>query len=109
MKELFSILILFAVYVWVTQMREGFKPGETPDKAKEVLTTLNDTVHSNLNISKFKPDYTEIIDELNRTSELRMLQIISAPTGKMNTSEFNKMFEFKRNLSEFKSILNNMS
>ena len=110
--NLFSIvfgILLFFVYLWVTQQREGFAVGKTPAETINSLNALNDAKHGSLNMSVYKKNYQAIITELDRNADLTMLEHISAPEGKFSRGKFNDMFEFKRNLSEFKTIVNNMS
>ena len=112
MKQLFSILVglsIFIVYVGVTRRREGFEVGKTPTDFLKELKSAVEAKNGNLNLSVYKKDYQAIITELDRNADLTMLEHISAPEGKFSRGKFNDMFEFKRNLSEFKTIVNNMS
>jgi hypothetical protein len=114
MKKLFSILLvlfLFVAYFLVTRQREGFEVGKTPTDFLKSLQSAVEAKHGNMNLSVYKKDYQDIITELDKSTDLGMLEMITtksinAPIGQMH---FNQASEFKKNLSEFKTVLNGMS
>jgi hypothetical protein len=111
MKQMLVGLVLLGVYVVATRQREGFETGKTPTDVLKELKTMTDTKYGNLNLSVYKKDYQDIVAELDRNTDLAMLEMIatkdvSTPTNRMY---FNHASEFKKNLSEFKSILGNLS
>ncbi len=112
--KLFSILvgvILFVMYVGATRGREGFEVGKTPTDFLKEMKSEVEAKNGNLNLSVYKQDYKDIITELDKNTDLSMLEMIT--TKNINTSvskmHFNAASDFKKNLSEFKSVLNSMS
>ena len=114
MKQLFSILVglsIFIVYVGVTRRREGFEVGKTPTDFLKELKSAVEARNGNLNLSVYKKDYQAIITELDRSTDLGMLEMITTKNinAPINQMYFNYASEFKKNLSEFKTVLNGMS
>jgi hypothetical protein len=113
MKQLFSIVIgvaLFLIYVWIVQQREGFETGKTPKDALAILKTASETKNGNLNLSVYKQDYQNIVTELDKYTDLTMLETISSTQQSLSMAKtFNEWNDFKKNLGEFKTTLGNMS
>jgi ABC-type antimicrobial peptide transport system permease subunit len=114
MKQLFSILIglsIFVVYVGITRRREGFEVGKTPTDFLKELKSAVEAKNGSLNLSVYKKDYQNIINELDRSTDLGMLEMITTKNinTPINQMYFNHASEFKKNLSEFKTVLNSMS
>jgi hypothetical protein len=117
MKQLFSIflgLLIFSMYVWIVRHREGFEVGKTPADFLKILKTGNDAKHGNLNIAVYKQNYQDMITELDRYTDLAMLELIAQPdvtklSGFTFAKNFSQMLEFKKNLTEFKTTVANIS
>jgi hypothetical protein len=114
MKEMLSVFIgvfLLVLYVLATRQREGFEAGKTPTDFLKEMKSAVEAKNGNLNLSVYKTDYQNIITELDKSADLSMLEMITnkninAPANQMY---FNTASDFKKNLSEFKSVLNSMS
>ena len=114
MKQLFSIMIgfvLLLLYVGVARSQEGFENGKTPTDLLKTLKKDTDTTHGNLNITVYKSDYQEMVNELDKNTDVTMLNMVANKdlSKYTNQVQFNAASEFKKNLSEFKSVVNGMS
>ncbi len=111
MKQMLVGLVLLGLYVVVTRQREGFEVGKTPTDFLKELKTMTDTKNGNLNLAVYKKDYQDILTELDKSTDLGMLEMITTKdiSNPVNRMYFNAASDFKKNLSEFKSVLSNMS
>lgn len=111
MKQMLVGLVLLGLYVFVTRRREGFEVGKTPTDFLKELKTMTDTKNGNLNLAVYKKDYQDILTELDKSTDLGMLEMITTKdiSNPVNRMYFNAASDFKKNLSEFKSVLSNMS
>lgn len=112
--KLFSILVgvvLLVVFTVATRQREGFEAGKTPTDFLKEMKSAVQAKNGSLNLSVYKQDYQDLITEIDKGTDLAMLEMIT--TKNINTPvtqmTFNHASDFKKNLSEFKSVLNSMS
>lgn len=106
---------MFSV-VWTWLSKEGFTSGNTPKDLSVKIKSTNTSVTDTLNVKTYRDSYETMIQDLEKWADHSMLNLIAQ--GKIGVDAedvsaesvrlFNDLALFKKNVSEFISVVDKM-